>query len=72
MTATKTVPLMPGCVGICGRRPSSPPALRNSDHSALYILHSAFGCPVGRAAQAVVRKTAQVSATLTRDSILRA
>ena len=26
MTATKTVPLMPGCVGICGRRPSSPPA----------------------------------------------
>ena len=29
-------------------------------------------CPVGRAAQAVVCKTAQVSATLTRDSIFRA
>ena len=26
MTATKTAALMPGCVGICGRRRSSPPA----------------------------------------------
>ena len=58
VTATKTAALMPGYVGTCGRRPSSPPAQ--------------FKCPVGRAAQAAVCKTAQVSATLTRDSIFRA
>ena len=48
--------------------------MRNADgqhcaHSALRTLHSALNCPVGRAAQAAVCKTAQVSATLTRDSI---
>ncbi len=37
-------------------------------HSALGILHSAFGCPVGRAAQAAVCKTAKVGATPARDS----
>ncbi len=52
MTATKTAALMPGCVGICGRRPSSPPASariaqcrtcgspeRCIPHSALCTLH---------------------------------
>ncbi len=55
MTATETQALTPSLIRICGRRSSPLPA------------H--FKGLVGRAAQAAVRKTAQVSATLTRDSI---
>ncbi len=43
-------------------------AIASAQHSALSILHSAFRCPVGRAAQAAVCKTVQVGATPARDS----